>query len=55
MRRAIVKNVGLDKWVICPGCGRTIKVIRDGEAVNIPEICPHCGNDVWYEEETEQE
>ena len=54
MKRAIVKEVGGSKHIICPGCGRQIKVIKEGEKVEIPENCPSCGNDIWYEEETEE-
>ena len=51
MRRAIVRENDGNKWIFCPGCGKRIAVIRKGEKVDLPEVCPHCGNDIWYEEE----
>ena len=54
MKRAIVKDSGGNKWIFCPECGKRVAVIPEGGKADVPEICSHCGSDIWYEEDTDE-
>lgn len=33
---------------ICPYCGSTVVIVKETETVDLPDICSHCGRDVYF-------